>query len=111
MKIKNVQISKYIKKLAGVNKKYSVDKKQAIYRVGSIPFAILEVKNEPPKISLRCHLDLARILIEKYEEVMPGTNLDPEEWISIVASGQLSITEIEDLILNSYNLASKILES
>ncbi len=67
-------------------------------------FAIMQEGREPVQVSLKCDPQLAILLREKYETVMPGYHLNKKHWNTVLLSGQLPWEEIEGLILHSYNL-------
>ncbi len=69
-------------------------------------FALVPENKTPVSISLKCDPQLATVLREKYESVMPGYHLNKRHWNTIVLSGQLSDDEIQGLILLSYNLVT-----
>ena len=65
--------------------------------------AVLELSN-PLRISLRCESELATLLREKYETVMPGQKLNHKHWNTIVLTGQIEWPEIQSFIRLSYSL-------
>ena len=71
-------------------------------------FALIEDKSKPLRISLKCDPNLAEILREKYETVVPGYHLNKKHWNSIILTGQLSDEEVKDLVVLSYNLVAGI---
>lgn len=71
-------------------------------------FAIIPNDSKPVRLSLKCDPQLALILREKYETVLPGYHLNKKHWNTIICSGQLSDDEIKDLVLLSYNLVAGI---
>lgn len=85
----------------------------SVYKVGDKEtnegklFAIIP-DSKPVRLSLKCDPQLALILREKYETVLPGYHLSKKHWNTIICSGQLSNDEIKDLILLSYNLVAGI---
>ena len=79
----------------------------AVFVIGNEKFALLPVAKEPLRLSLRADQQLSQLLREKYESVMPGEKLDPNEWNTIILSGQLSWEEVQSLIRHSYDLAKK----
>jgi|SRR5665213_2244336 len=101
------KVDKYIKELSGSTSSYPHGKHLAVYEVNERPFAMIEDKKVPLRISLRCEPRLAKILKEQYEEVMPGYKLHKGKWITVVATGQLDDEEIKDLIRHSYLLVSQ----
>jgi len=67
-------------------------------------FALIAEKTNPLRISLKCDPQLAEVLRNKYETVMPGYHLNKKHWNTIVLTGQLSWEEIKGLIRHSYDL-------
>lgn len=78
----------------------------AVYKVHDKMFALIAEKSEPVRISLKCDPQLAELLREKYESVMPGYHLNKKHWNTIVLSGQLEWSEVQDLIRHSYELVA-----
>ena len=76
------------------------DEKDLIYQVpGGKAFLVVR----PKTIEVRCDAKLGGVLREKYESVMESRYFG-RGGIEIVPSGQLSDSEIEDLVRLSYNL-------
>ena len=69
-------------------------------------YAIIEEGSKPLRVSLKCDPNLAEILREKYETVVPGYHLNKKHWNTIICSGQLSDEEIKDLVRHSYDLVN-----
>ena len=84
----------------------------AVYKVGHKEnnegkmFALIAEKSNPVRISLKCDPQLAVVLREKYETVLPGYHLNKKHWNTVICSGQLTDEEVKDLIRLSYNLVS-----
>lgn len=70
-------------------------------------FALIHEESEPLRVSLKCDPQLAKMLREKYESVMPGYHLNKNHWNTILLTGQLSDDEIRDLVRHSYLLVSE----
>lgn len=87
---------------------YPFGKDAAVYKVGDKMFALIAEGSDPVRISLKCDPQLAVVLREKYESVMPGYHLNKKHWNTIILSGQLPWEEIQGLILLSYNLVAGI---
>ena len=75
------------------------EKERTLYLVNDKAFLVMN-KNT---LDLRCDTRLGKLLTEKYESVMTSRYFG-RGGIEIVASGQLSQDEIDDLIRLSYNL-------
>jgi predicted DNA-binding protein (MmcQ/YjbR family) len=79
----------------------------AVYKVNDKMFALIPEKKTPLSISLKCDPQLAEVLREKYETVMPGYHLNKKHWNTIILSGQLPWEEVQGLIRHSYDLVAK----
>ncbi|HTJ73123.1 MAG TPA: MmcQ/YjbR family DNA-binding protein [Verrucomicrobiae bacterium] len=69
-------------------------------------FAIIADDSKPLRVSLKCDPQLAEILREKYESVVPGYHLNKKHWNTVICTGQLSDDEIKDLARLSYDLVA-----
>lgn len=78
----------------------------AVYKAGDKMFALIAKGKQPVNLSLKCDPQLAIVLREKYETVMPGHNLDKKHWNTIILSGQLPWEEVQGLIVHAYNLVT-----
>jgi len=70
-------------------------------------FALIQNDSNPLRVSLKCDPQLAEVLREKYESVVPGYHLSKKHWNTIICSGQLDEAELKDLVLLSYQLISR----
>ena len=85
----------------------------AVYKIGTPEqpsegkmFALITEGKTPVNISLKCDPQLAVLLREKYETVMPGYHLNKKHWNTIVLTGQLPWEEIQGFIRLSYDLVN-----
>ncbi len=97
-------VERYVLSLAGSKLGHPFGKELSVFSINDKMFAIIEIAKKPLRLSLRCDKQLAAILKDRYEEVMPGHKLNKDQWITIVVSGQLDNNEITGLINHSYNL-------
>ncbi len=99
-------IDKTLMSYENVSKSFPYGENISVYKAGDMLFALVQNTTDPLRISLRCDEQLAALLREKYETVLPGQKLNQKKWNTIILSGQLSVDEIFDLIRHSYNLAT-----
>jgi predicted DNA-binding protein (MmcQ/YjbR family) len=83
----------------------------AVYKVGPNAeegkmFALIAEGTDPLRLSLKCDPQLAVLLRDKYESVMPGYHLSKKHWNTLVLTGQLEWEEVQDLVRHSYLLVS-----
>lgn len=86
----------------------------AVYKIGSAEgkmFALVSETTQPVRLSLKCDPQLAELLREKYESVLPGYHLNKKHWNTIICSGQLDDAELNDLIRHSYELVNSSLST
>lgn len=70
-------------------------------------FALVAEGKEPINLSLKCDPNLAVVLRERYESVLPGYHLNKKHWNTLILSGQLDTDEVHDLIRHSYLLVTE----
>lgn len=90
-------------------KDYPFDAGTAVYKIGSSEgnmFAIIYEASMPVRISLKCDPQLAELLREKYESVLPGYHLNKKHWNTVLCTGQIPDDELRDLVRHSYELVS-----
>lgn len=92
--------------LPDVKLDYPFGEQIAVYKVNDKMFALIQEKSDPVQLSLKCDPQLAELLREKYESVMPGYHLNKKHWNTILLTGQMEWQEVEDLIRHSYELVN-----
>jgi predicted DNA-binding protein (MmcQ/YjbR family) len=100
------QLEQLIMEMPGTRLEYPFGEGAAVYKTGDKMFAIIQEGTDPVRLSLKCDPQLAEVLREKYETVVPGDHLNKKHWNTIICSGQLSDEEIKDLIVHSYTLVT-----
>lgn len=88
-------------------KDYPFGEDVAVYKIGSNEgkmFALIHENSMPVRLSLKCDPQLAELLREKYETIVPGMYLNKKHWNTVICTGQLDDTEMRDLIRHSYEL-------
>ena len=101
------EVEEYLLSMPNAKLDYRFGENTAVYKVKDKMFAIVQGKSEPLKLSLKCDPQLAEVLRQKYETVMPGYHLNKKHWNTILLTGQLGWNEIQDLIRHSYDLVAK----
>ena len=103
----------YILSLPGVWLDYPFGEGTAVYKFGRDNdgagkiVALVQEGSKPLRVSLKCDPQLAILLREKYETVVPGYHLNKKHWNTIICSGQLPDDEIKDLARLSYRLVTE----
>jgi predicted DNA-binding protein (MmcQ/YjbR family) len=101
-------VEEYVLSMPNAWLDYPFGKDVAVYKVGPKDegkmFALIAENTTPVRISLKCDPQLAVLLREKYETIMPGYHLNKKHWNTVVLTGQLGWPEVQDLIRHSYLL-------
>jgi predicted DNA-binding protein (MmcQ/YjbR family) len=98
------ELEEYILSMPNARLDYPFGEKVAVYKIGDKMFAIVQEDSNPLSVSLKCDPQLATLLRERYESVMPGYHLNKKHWNTILLTGQLPWDEIQGLIRHSYEL-------
>ena len=104
--ITHKEVEEYLMSMPNAVLDYPFGEKVAVYKVGDKMFALVEEGSNPVRISLKCDPQLARLLRDKYESVMPGYHLNKKHWNTMLLTGQLSWEEVQDLVRHSYLLVA-----
>ena len=99
-------VEDYLLSMPNAKLDYPFGKDVAVYKVADKMFALISEGKKPVQLSLKCDPELAKVLRDKFESVMPGYHLNKKHWNTIVITGQLSWDEIKDLIRLSYDLVA-----
>ncbi len=100
-------VETWVMSLPGVVLDYPFGEGVAVYKIGSTEgkmFALIDEKSLPVRLSLKCDPQLAVLLREKYESVVPGYHLNKKHWNTIICAGQIPEGELRDFIRHSYEL-------
>lgn len=106
--ISQKQIEEWLQEFSDVWGDYPFGEEVVAYKRGDKAvdegrmFALIQEGSVPVRLSLRCDPQLALILREKYETILPGQNLNKKQWNTIICSGQLNDEETRDLINHAY---------
>lgn len=106
--ITHAELETHLLSMPNAQLDYPFGEKVAVYKIGEHMFALVHEGTQPLQLSLKCDPQLARLLREKYETVMPGNHLNKKHWNTLLLSGQLSWDEVKDLIRHSYELVAHL---
>ena len=99
-------VEDYILSMPNAKLDYPFGEGVAVYKANDKLFAIIKEGSTPLHLSLKCDPLLAKTLRERYESVMPGYHLNKKHWNTLILTGQLPWSEVQDLIRHSYLLVT-----
>ena len=105
--ISHKKVEDYLLSMPGAKLDYPFGEQVAVYKAKDKMFALVAEKSSPVRLSIKCDPNLSEKLREKYESVMPGYHLNKKHWNTILLTGQLEWSEVQDLIRHSYHLVAK----
>lgn len=100
-------VEEYVLSMPNAVREYPFGEDVAVYKVNDKIFALIAEHKDPVNLSLKCDPQLAQVLRERYETVLPGYHLNKKHWNTLILSGQLSWDEVQDLIRHSYILVTE----
>ncbi len=103
----HAELEAYILSMPNSRLEYPFGEGVAVYKTGEKMFALVQEGSDPIRLSLKCDPLLAATLRERYESIMPGYHLNKKHWNTVILTGQLTWSEIQDLIRHSYNLVAE----
>lgn len=110
------EIEEYLLSMPGAWLDYPFGENVGVYKVGHKDmdeeehlFALISEDATPLRLSLKCDPQLAEVLRERYETVVPGYHLSKKHWNTIICTGQVPDDEIKDFIRHSYHLVTDLL--
>ena len=99
------EVKDYLASMPGEYLDYPFGPGTAVYRAANDKlFALIAEGSQPLRISLKCDPNLAELLRDKYESVLPGYHLNKRHWITVIVTGQLTDDDIRDLARHSFEL-------
>jgi predicted DNA-binding protein (MmcQ/YjbR family) len=99
-------VEEYILSMPNAVRDYPFGPDVAVYEVNDKMFALISEGKSPVQMSLKCDPQLAIVLREKYETVMPGYHLNKKHWNTLLLTGQVEWPEVQSFILHSYQLVT-----
>ena len=89
--------------LKGAEEKMPFDDKTLVFSVSGKMFCATDITTFE-FLNLKCDPDEAIFLREKYSEVTPGFYMNKKLWNSVKTKGKITDKQMNEWILNSYNL-------
>ena len=81
-----------------------------VFKVEGKIFAITSLDEVPVRANLKCDLDLALELRDRYEQVRPGYHMNKKHWNTVELEAGIPDGEIRKMIDHSYGLVAKKIE-
>ena len=107
------EIEEYLLSMPGAWIDHPFGEDVTVYKVGHKDadeeehmFALISENETPLRVSLKCDPQLAELLRERYETVVPGYHLSKKHWNTIICTGQVPDDEIQDFIRHSHHLVT-----
>lgn len=95
----------YIQSKTGAGYSFSQNDETMIFKVCHKVFAVIgSEKDETIRINLKCDPDRALELRNTFECIVPGHHMNKKHWNTVLLNGELSESDVEQLIDDSYDL-------
>lgn len=98
------KLDTYLLSQKGATCDYPFDVYVRVYRVCGKIFALLDEREKPIAVNLKCHPLYAVELRTSYESVEPGYHMNKKHWNTVTADGDVDDELLMELSDHSYNL-------
>ena len=75
-----------------------------VFKVQQRIFLLLDLRDNPPRVNVKCDPEKALVLRERYACVIPGYHMNKKHWNTILLNGTIPPQLIRELITHSYEL-------
>lgn len=103
------QLRDYCISLAATTEEFPFGEETLVFKVKGKIFLLCGLDNQPLQFNVKCDPDIAVELREQYEAVKPGYHMNKKHWNTVTVDGSLSLKQVKQMILDSYNLVVKSL--
>ena len=94
----------YLLRKPGATEDWPFAPEVPVYRVMGKMFALVWLRDNPPRMNLKLEPEHAEILRDVYEGVTPGYHMDKRHWNTITLDGSVPQEELLAWIDESYEL-------
>lgn len=99
------QLREYALQKNAVEEGFPFGEDTLVFKVNGKIFLLAGLDNSPLQFNIKCNPDKAIELREEYPTaVLPGYHMNKKHWNTIVVNGELSSTQIKEMVDDSYNL-------
>jgi predicted DNA-binding protein (MmcQ/YjbR family) len=98
------KVRSYLLKKSGATEGWPFAPEVPVYKVMSKMFALIWLRDNPPRMNLKLDPEHAEILRDVYEAVTPGYHMNKRHWSTIILDGSVPQDELFEWIDESYKL-------
>ncbi len=92
--------------LADAEQTFPFGPETSVFKVGGKMFALVRLKREPLRVSVKCEPELGEQLRASYREVEPGYHLNKRHWLTITCGGDVPDELVRELVAGSHELVA-----
>lgn len=96
-------VREYCISLQGVTEHFPFDDVSLVFKVEGKMFALLSFTEIPPHISLKCDPDIAILLRDRFEGVVPAWHFNKRYWNRVYVESDVTENLVKWCIRHSYN--------
>jgi predicted DNA-binding protein (MmcQ/YjbR family) len=98
------QLRRHCLNLEGVEETFPFGPETSVFKVGGKMFALVQLKQRPLKLSVKCEPELGEQLRGTYDEIEPGYHLNKRHWLTVTCGGAVPDGLVRELVVGSYDL-------
>ena len=89
--------------LQGTEETFPFGERTLVFKIKGKIYALIDIE-QPDSINLKCDPEEAIELRERYSSVQPGYHMNKKHWNTVLLNGELTTSQIDQMIEKSYNL-------
>ncbi len=97
-------VEKYALSLKGGEGSYPFGPEALVFKVMNKMYGLTSIHQDKPIVNLKCIPADGEVLIDVYENIIPGYHMNKKHWITIFLVDEVPDSVLKDLIESSYNL-------
>lgn len=94
----------YFLRKRGCMESFPFDEHTLVFKVGDKMFGLMSLRENPPRINLKCNPEKAIELRMAHDWVLPGYHMNKKHWNTVVVKDMIDEAILKQFIDHSYEL-------
>ena len=101
------ELRAYCLSLPGAEEGFPFGPETLVFKVSGKIFLLTGLNESPVRFNVKCDPEQAIELREQYDCILPGYHMNKKYWNTVIIDGRLSNRQLEEFMIDSYELVSK----
>ena len=101
------ELRAYCLSLPGAEEGFPFGPETLVFKVSGKIFLLTGLNESPVRFNVKCDPEQAIELREQYDCILPGYHMNKKYWNTVIIDGRLSNRQLEEFMIDSYEMVSK----